>query len=136
MMPYFPNSSLRDVLSMKSWIIRPLILLQLKMMEAAYWEIQDPIRSGAMERFHRMHFLKLRRAYGFDFTTNLENYSVKVLFLYSENNKAYGAHWAETVSAPFPNVEVSLVENCGHEMLYFGWTDMYPQVLSYLDPLK
>jgi proline iminopeptidase len=80
--------------------------------------------------------LETAEAYGFDFTTNLENYSVKVLFLYSENNKAYGAHWAETVSAPFPNVEVSLVENCGHEMLYFGWTDMYPQVLSYLDPLK
>ncbi|HEX5170699.1 MAG TPA: alpha/beta hydrolase [Cyclobacteriaceae bacterium] len=74
--------------------------------------------------------------YGFDFTTHLQQYRVKVLFLYSENNRAYGASWAENVSAPFPNVEVMMVENCGHEMLYFGWADLYPKALNYLSQLR
>ena len=74
--------------------------------------------------------------YGFNFTTNLQQYSREVLFLYSENNSAYGANWAETVSKPFPNVEIDIVNNCGHEMLYFGWADMYPKVLNYLSQFK
>jgi len=74
--------------------------------------------------------------YGFDFTANLHGFSTNVLFLYSENNTAYGKNWAETVSSPFPNVEVAMVENCGHEMLYFGWTDLYPKALTYLNQLR
>jgi proline iminopeptidase len=74
--------------------------------------------------------------YGFDFTTNLNQFPTKVLFMYSEKNQAYGLEWAEAVSAPYPNVELQMVENSGHEMLYFGWTDMYPKVAAYLNALK
>jgi proline iminopeptidase len=74
--------------------------------------------------------------YGFDFTIHLENYPTKVLFMFSENNRAYGASWAQQVSSPFPNVELVEVKNTGHEMLYFGWSDMYPKVLNYFNQLK
>jgi proline iminopeptidase len=74
--------------------------------------------------------------YGFDFRTNLSEFTTEILFLYSENNKAYGAGWAEIVSAPFPNADVQMIKNSGHEMLYFGWTDMYPQTLNYLNQFK
>lgn len=70
--------------------------------------------------------------HGFDFTQNLNRCATKILFLYSENNKAYGKSWAQTVSAPYPNVELREVKNTGHEMLYFGWADFYPQALTYL----
>jgi len=74
--------------------------------------------------------------YSFDFTTQLFRFETKVLFLYSELNQSYGKTWAETVSAPYPNVEIDQVKNTGHEMLYFGWTDFYPKALTYLNQLK
>lgn len=74
--------------------------------------------------------------YNFDFTTNLHSFSTKVLFLYSERNQAYGSEWAATVSSVYPNTQVEMVKNCGHEMLYFGWTDLYPKAATYLNELK
>jgi proline iminopeptidase len=74
--------------------------------------------------------------YGFDFTPNLSQYKTKVLFLYSERNTAYGSAWAEQVAAPYPNVDMQMVKNCGHEMFYFGWSDLYPKALNYLNQLK
>ncbi|HEX7017037.1 MAG TPA: alpha/beta hydrolase, partial [Cyclobacteriaceae bacterium] len=74
--------------------------------------------------------------YGFDFTTQLDRYAKKVLFLYSENNRAYGAAWVEEVASPLVNAEVSMVPGCGHEMIYFGWAGMYPRVLNYLNQLR
>jgi len=74
--------------------------------------------------------------HGFDFTTNLDAFETKVLFAYSELNKAYGLSWAETVSAPYPNVELIMIANSGHEIPYFGWDDFYPKALNYLNELK
>lgn len=74
--------------------------------------------------------------HGFDFTGNLGNYNQKVLFMYSEFNEAYGEDWADEVAAPFPNKEIQIVLGAGHEMFYFGWDDMYPKVLSYLDEIQ
>ncbi|WP_340113085.1 alpha/beta fold hydrolase [Maribellus mangrovi] len=74
--------------------------------------------------------------HGFDFKNNLGNYSPKVLFMYSERNEAYGENWAEEVAAPFPNKEIQIVLGAGHEMFYFGWEDMYPKVLSYLNEIQ
>jgi proline iminopeptidase len=90
-------------------------------------------RNGAVS-FQELN--KNAEKYGFNFTTRLGQYSAKVLFLYSENNSAYGLSWAETVSSPFANAEIEIVENCGHEMLWFGWADMYPKVLTYLSQLR
>ncbi|MEM7372224.1 MAG: alpha/beta hydrolase [Bacteroidota bacterium] len=73
---------------------------------------------------------------GFDFRTNLSAYSPTVLFMYSELNEAYGREWAQTVSAPFFDVKLVEVADSGHEMLYFGWTNLYPEALTYLTQLK
>lgn len=74
--------------------------------------------------------------YGFDFTANLQAFTRQVLFLYSENNRAYGAAWAAAVSAPYANVRLEEVAGCGHEILYFGWEDFFPRTLRYLNEMK
>ena len=74
--------------------------------------------------------------YSFDFTTQLQQFQPKVLFLYSQLNTAYGLSWAQKVSAPYPHVELKEIANSGHEMLYFGWNDFYPKALTYLNELK
>jgi proline iminopeptidase len=73
---------------------------------------------------------------GFDYTTHLHEYSTKVLFAYSELNRAYGFDWAKQVGAPYPNVEYFEVKGSGHELLYFGWDNFYPEALTYLNELK
>jgi proline iminopeptidase len=74
--------------------------------------------------------------YDFDFTTHLHKFPTKVLFLYSEFNKSYGPDWAEKVAAPYPNAELQLVKNCGHEILYFAWDEFYPLALAYLNEVR
>lgn len=73
-----------------------------------------------------------------DFTTNLSQYTTKVLFVYSERNKAYGLAHAQKVSAPFPNVQLFKVNDAGHDMISFpaGWNNFYPVALSYLNSLR
>ena len=73
--------------------------------------------------------------YGFDATGNLDQYTKKVLFLYTENNKAYGDVLAHEEAANFPNAEVAKINDTGHEMIYFGWDKVFPVVLSYLNSL-
>jgi len=73
---------------------------------------------------------------GFDFTNNLKQYPTKVLFLYSELNRTYQLDWAEKVSAPYPNVQIEEIKGSGHEMLYFGWDNVYTKSLTYLNGLK
>ena len=73
---------------------------------------------------------------GFDFTTNLQQYPTKILFLYSELNQAYQLEWAKTVAAPYPKVQIEAIKGAGHEMLYFGWDNVYSKSLTYLNELK
>ncbi|MCK9560220.1 MAG: alpha/beta hydrolase [Candidatus Marinimicrobia bacterium] len=68
----------------------------------------------------------------FDFTTNLNNYTTKVLFGYSELNSAYGKAHAELVSSAFPNVELIEFKGTGHSIPYFGWEEYYQASLIYL----
>jgi len=73
-----------------------------------------------------------------DWTTNLNQYTVKVLFVYSERNKAYGYDHALKVSSAYPNVQLFKTSGAGHDMLSFetGWNNTYPTMLSYLNNLK
>ncbi len=73
-----------------------------------------------------------------DWTTNLGQYTTKVLFIYSENNKAYGLAHAQKVSAAYPNVELFKTMGAGHNMLSFptGWDNTYPVIVNYLNTLK
>jgi proline iminopeptidase len=73
-----------------------------------------------------------------DWTTNLNQYFRKVLFLYSENNRAYGLEWAKKVSSVYPNVQLFEVMGAGHDMLTFdtGWNNSYSAMLIYLNSLR
>lgn len=73
-----------------------------------------------------------------DWTKNLLQYSTKVLFVYSENNKAYGLVYAQKLSSAYPNVQLLKVNGAGHNMLSFttGWNNFYPTALTYLNSLK
>ena len=71
-----------------------------------------------------------------DFTTNLDQYTNKVLFAYSELNPAYGKEHAEKVASAFPNVDVVEIKGCGHEIPYFGWESYYPIALAYLNQIS
>lgn len=76
--------------------------------------------------------------YDIDFISNLSKYQTKILFVYSERNKAYGPEHAKKVSAAYPQVELLRVDGAGHDMLTFstGFQHFYPSALSYLNSLK
>ncbi len=76
------------------------------------------------------------RAHSFDFTTNLGQFTTKILFVYSELNRAYGKAHAEHVSSAYPNVELVKIPGTGHEIPYFGWEGFYPVALAYLNSMK
>lgn len=72
---------------------------------------------------------------GFDFTTNLHQYTNKTLFIYGGNNKSYGLSFAEKEAAFFPSSEIVEIPGTGHEMIWFKWESVHPVVLEYLDSL-
>lgn len=74
--------------------------------------------------------------HGFDFRTNLQQFTTKVLFIYSERNQAYGRAHAERVSSAFPDVELYEIMGTGHEMIHWKWTTLYPVVRGYLNNYK
>ena len=73
-----------------------------------------------------------------NWTLNLNNYTTKILFVYSANNKAYGLSHAQKVSSVFPNKQLFKTENAGHDMLSFdaGWNNTYPAMLAYFNSLR
>jgi proline iminopeptidase len=80
--------------------------------------------------------LEYATEHGFDFTTNLHQYTTPVLFGYSDLNKAYGKEHAEKVSSAFPNVQLVEITGTGHDIPYFGWDNFYPLAKAYLIDLK
>lgn len=90
-------------------------------------------RSGAVCSSATMKFAEEN---SFDFTSNLSQYSNKVLFAFSELNESYGVEHAELVSAPFPNVQLVEIIGTGHEIPYFGWQNYYPVAKAYLDEIN
>jgi proline iminopeptidase len=75
---------------------------------------------------------------GVDWISNLKAFQTKVLFVYSEFNKAYGPDHALRVSGAYPQVQLFKVNGAGHDMLSFdtGWQNFYPVALTYLNALK
>ena len=73
-----------------------------------------------------------------NWTTNLSQYKTKILFVYSQNNKAYGEAHAKKVSSAYPNVQLELTKDAGHDMISFdkGWQNFYPVAKAYLNSLK
>jgi len=81
-------------------------------------------------------FVDISEKEGFDFTTNLKHYSIQTLFLYGENNKCYGLAFAQKEANFFSNAKIVRIDQTGHEMLYFKWDLVYPNVLTYLQSLN
>lgn len=79
---------------------------------------------------------KIAEKDGYDFTTNLNQYTTKVLFLYGELNTAYGLEFAQKEAQYFPNKQITLINGTGHEMIYFKWNNVFPVALTYLNSLK
>lgn len=73
-----------------------------------------------------------------DWTTHLNKFSTKVLFVYSERNKTYGLAHAQAVAAAFPNVQLFEAKGAGHDMFSFptGWNNTRPTILNYFNALK
>ena len=71
-----------------------------------------------------------------DFRANLNQFESEVLFVYSENNEAYGLAHAEEVASPFSSTQLHEIRNCGHEIIQYGWESLYPIAVNYLDSLK
>jgi len=82
--------------------------------------------------------LTLGKEQHFDWTANLQQYTTKVLFTYSENNPAYGEAYAQKVSSAYPNIQLFRTDDAGHDMISFpkGWQHFYPVALNYLNALK
>jgi proline iminopeptidase len=76
------------------------------------------------------------RDHPFDFTTNLHQFTTRVLFVYSELNEAYGTAHAQLVSSAYPNVELVEIGGTGHEVPYFGWDRFYPIARTYLNSIR
>jgi len=72
-----------------------------------------------------------------DWTTNLHLFTTKVLFAYSERNKAYGAAYARKVSSAYPNVQLEKINGAGHDFISFptGWANFFPVALMYVNSL-
>jgi proline iminopeptidase len=73
-----------------------------------------------------------------DWTTNLSAYTTPILFIYSENNRAYGLAHAEKVSSAYPNVQLIEAVDAGHDMFSFakGFNNTLPAMITYLNSLK
>jgi proline iminopeptidase len=73
-----------------------------------------------------------------NWTTNLSQYKTKILFVYSQNNTAYGETHAKKVSSAYPNVQLELTKDTGHDMIndVRGWQNFYPVAKTYLNALK
>lgn len=81
-------------------------------------------------------FIDISEDDGFDFTTNLDQFETKTLFIFGENNKSYGLSFAQKESKFLPNTELVQINDTGHEMIYFKWDLVYPVVLNYLNSLN
>lgn len=71
-----------------------------------------------------------------DFTKNLNEYDLKILFAYSEHNEAYGLDHAIEVSGHLSNAELVEIKGCGHEIPEFGWDNYYPVMKDYLIEMR
>lgn len=72
-----------------------------------------------------------------DWTTNLKLFTTKVLFAYSEKNRAYGLTHAQRVSSAYSNVQLVKINSAGHDFISFpaGWANFLPIAAAYLNSL-
>ncbi len=93
-------------------------------------------RSGAVVN---AGLFEIGMEYEVDLTIGLENFTIPVLFMYSELNEAYPLSWAEHVSSAFVNASLFYVPNAGHSGIIQDpviWnTITQPRILEYFQSL-
>ncbi|MGN6212299.1 alpha/beta fold hydrolase [Parafilimonas sp.] len=74
-----------------------------------------------------------------DFSAGINQFSKKVLFIYSSNNKAYPDSWASKIAAAYPSKEIFKAQGVGHsgmlDQVDFWTTTMEPKIISYIQSL-
>lgn len=74
-----------------------------------------------------------------DFSDGINQYSKKVLFIYSSNNKAYPDSWATKISSSYQNKEIFKAQGVGHsgmlDQIDFWATTMESKIISYIQSL-
>jgi proline iminopeptidase len=97
--------------------------------EPTFWRLGAIVQQAMMENGERENP---------DLTTNLDAFTTKVLFAYSERNRAYGKEYAQHVSSAYPNVQLERIDGTGHSMITSetGWNNFFPIALTYLNEIK
>lgn len=74
-----------------------------------------------------------------DFSAGINQFSKKVLFIYSSNNKAYPDSWVTKISSAYPNKEIFKAQGVGHsgmlDQVNFWTATMEPKIISYIQSL-
>lgn len=74
-----------------------------------------------------------------DFSAGIGQFSKKVLFIYSSNNKAYPESWATKISSAYTNKEIFKAQGVGHSGMLdqadFWNITMEPKIISYIQSL-
>ena len=84
-------------------------------------EHHDPTHPTPMWRFGAIAskaLLRLADEQGFDFTTHLQSFEHKVLFLRSELDTAHTLESQQQMAAHYPDADIITMAGAGHEMIY------------------
>lgn len=71
--------------------------------------------------------------YTFDFTTNLEQFTTKVLFINGDLNEVLTPEYQEQNRAYLPNSEMKIIENVGHDLIWIKPGEHVTLIKEYLN---
>ncbi len=98
-------------------------------------EHRDPDNLTPLWRFGAVvnaRLLKLAKAQGFDWTTNLAAFGHKVLFLRGDLNEAAPLAQQQELAASYPNAEIETITGVGHEMIWERTDEYLTAARAYL----
>lgn len=72
----------------------------------------------------------------FDFTTHLDQFTNKVLFMASGRNEAIGEKHQRMQMQLFPNADIAVIPDCGHDYWWTKTAEVVVAIHEYLDEIK
>ncbi|MFC1539475.1 alpha/beta fold hydrolase [Candidatus Latescibacterota bacterium] len=72
----------------------------------------------------------------YNFTDNLHLFTTKVLFIASGRNEVIGKDFQEKQVKKYPNAELKIVPDCGHDLVWQKSSKVYTLIRLYLDEIK
>lgn len=73
--------------------------------------------------------------YTFDFTTNLDQFTTKVLFINGDLNEVLTVDYQEQNRAYLPNSEMKIIENVGHDLIWIKPGEHVKLIKTYLEDI-